>query len=73
MSIFHPFVYPAYRSPILEGSEKDEEDEDYYSSNKRDTTKKNWFNQTPDEQKGDNLEVPKFEELPATEKKKTAS
>ena len=28
MSIFHPFVYPEYRTPILEGSEHEEEEEE---------------------------------------------
>jgi hypothetical protein len=44
MSIFHPFVYPEYRSPILEGSEHEEEEEegDYDLSNRRDTARKSF-------------------------------
>ena len=44
MSIFHPFVYPEYRSPILEGSEQEEEEEgDYYNlSKQRDTARKSF-------------------------------
>jgi hypothetical protein len=80
MSIFHPFVYPEYRSPILEGSEYAEED-DYYSSNRRDTTRKSWLdnkNQTPDDRVGDGnkLQLPQvseYQEPSATEKKKQGS
>ena len=80
MSIFHPFVYPEYRSPILEGSEHEEEEEegDYDLSNRRDTARKSFglnnYYQTPQEREGsNNLEVAgvtQFQEPSATERKK---